>query len=416
MRAISFFILAALVFSSSLATAKAGRLIINEVFYNISPQGGNQYVELLNAGTNTAYLDGKILTDNAGTGSEGVFKFPGSPGGTTLPVAPGAFVVIAVDATNATASATWECYSGITDTDNPSVPNLTLVAGSADLGFFTGGDNLILADGTSTNLPISPATVIDGVNFAGGGGDWAPIGPGIAEVNPNATAPFGFSIGRCPNGADNDISSFAEFFAMTLTPGASNNCTQPALSISSISITEGSSGSVTAQVPVTLSPTGALPVTVQFFTSNGTALAGSDYVATNGVLTFSPGVQTQLVRVVIISDVSAEANEQFTVRLQNPTNATLSSAIGTVTILDDDGSPPVVTSVFVNVSGVPPALTTRWESVSGFVYRLEYSPALLSPAWTNVGSVVTALSATTTQIDTNSAATTRFYRVLQLLP
>ncbi len=400
--------------ATGLSNAHAGRLVINEVFYNVSPQGGNQYVELYNAGTNTAYLDGKILTDNAGTGSEGVFKFPGTPGGTTLPVAPGAFVVIAVDATNATASANWECYAGITDTDNPSVPNLTLIAGSADLGFFTGGDNLILADGTSTNLPINPATVIDGVNFAGGGGDWAPIGPSVAEINPNATAPAGFSIGRCPNGADNDISSFAEFFAMTLTPGASNNCTQPALNISSISISEGNSGSVTAQVPVTLSPTGALPVTVQFFTSNGTASAGSDYVATNGVLTFSPGVQTQFVRVVILGDVVVEANEQFTVRLQNPTNATLATAIATVTILDDDGSPPVVTSAFVSVSGFPPALTTRWESVSGFVYRLEYSPALLNPVWTNVGSVVTALSATTTQVDTNPASTTRFYRVLQL--
>lgn len=389
-------------------------MVINEVFYNVSPQSGNQYVELLNAGTNTAYLDGKILTDNAGTGSEGVFKFPGIPGGTTLPVAPGAFVVIAVDATNATASAHWECYAGITDTDNPSVPNLTLITGSADLGFFTGGDNLILADGTSTNLPISPATVIDGVNFAGGGGDLAPIGPSKAETNPNATAPSGFSIGRCPNGADNDISSFAEFSAMTLTPGVSNNCTQPALNISSISVAEGNSGSVTALVPVTLSPTGALPVTVQFFTSNGTASASSDYVATNGFLTFAPGVQTQFVRVVILGDVVLEPDEQFTVRLQNPTNATLASAISTVTILDDDVSSPVVTSAFISVSGFPPVLTARWESVSGFVYRLEYSPTLLAPTWTNVGSVVTALSATTTQVDTNTPATTRFYRVLQL--
>lgn len=396
--------------------AAEGRLVINEVFYNVSPQGGNQFVELYNAGTNTVYLDGVILTDEASDGTEGVFKFPGSPGGTTLPVAPGAYVVIAVDATNATAGADWECYAGLTDTDNPAVPNLVIVSGSADLGLFSGGDNLILADGTDLTVPIDPLTVIDGMNFAGGGGELAPLGPSITDPNPFVYSPSGYSLGRCPDGADNNISSAAEFFPMPPTPGAPNICLQPTLNISSISITEGNSGAVTALVPVILFPAGSQAATVQFFTSNGTALAGSDYIATNGVLTFLPGVQTQFIRVVILSDTLSEPDETFTVRLINPTNATLGTAIASVTILDDDSAVPVSTSAFVFVSASLTVVTTRWESVSGAVYRLQASPTLLPAAWTNVGNIITAIAPITTAIDSNTTATTRFYRVLQLLP
>ncbi|HMP74712.1 MAG TPA: Calx-beta domain-containing protein [Kiritimatiellia bacterium] len=390
----------------------AGQLVINEVFYNVLPQGGNQYVELLNSGTNTAYLDGKILTDEGGSGIEGVFQFPGFPGGTTLPVAPGAFVLIAVDATNATAGADWECYAGPSDTDNPLVPNLSLVAGTADLGLFSGGDNVLLADGTDTTAPIDPLTIIDAVNFTGGGGEWAHIGPGIPETNPNSTAPYGFAIGRCPDGVDNNDSSASDFIAMVPSPGAPNNCDFPALSIGSTSILEGNSGAVTAQVLVTLSTTGALPVTVHFSTSNGTATAGSDYLATNGVLSFPAGIQTQIVRVVVLGDTTTESDETFEVRLQNPTNATINSAIATVTILNDEIV--AVTSAFTSVSGGAPTVTMQWTAVSGYLYRVQSSANMSEPSWTDIGSIITAHSAVASINDTNSAATSRFYRVMQL--
>lgn len=403
------------VIAACIGAARA-QLVINEVFYNVSPQGGNQFIELYNAGTNTAYLDGLIITDEAGNGTEGVFKFPGTPGGTTLAVPPGGYVVIAVDATNATASANWECYAGPPDSDNPSVPNLVLVDGAADLGLFQAGDGVILANGLDTTIPIAPATVLDGVNFGGGDGELAPLGPNISDPNPFATAPVGFSIGRCPNGVDNNTSSAGEFYAMTPTPGAANQCGMPVLFIFSLSVTEGNAGAVTASVPVTLSQTSAMPVTVQFFTSNGTAVAGSDYTATNGVLTFPPGTWSNNIRVVVLSDTTPEGDEQFTVRLINPTNASLGTAIATVTIVDDDGFAPAHTGVFLSVAGAPPAMTTRWESVSGMVYRLEASPTLLNPLWSPISSPVTATAPLTTLVDTNAAATTRFYRVITILP
>ncbi|MDZ7343569.1 MAG: hypothetical protein ONA90_03545, partial [candidate division KSB1 bacterium] len=115
-------------------------------------------------------------------------------------------------------------------------------------------------------------------------------------------------------------------------------------------------------------------------------------------------------------DTLSEPDETFTVRLINPTNATLGTAIATVTILDDDSAVPVSTSAFVFVSASLTVVTTRWESVSGAVYRLQASPTLLPAAWTNVGNIITAIAPITTAIDSNTTATTRFYRVLQLLP
>src|SRR5205807_418670 len=73
-----------------------------------------------------------------------------------------------------------------------------------------------------------------------------------------------------------------------------------------------------------------------FATANGTATAPTDYVATNGTLTFNPGDLTKTVPVTINGDVNFEPDETFTVTLSTPVNATISRAQGTGTILNDD--------------------------------------------------------------------------------
>lgn len=78
------------------------------------------------------------------------------------------------------------------------------------------------------------------------------------------------------------------------------------------------------------------PVTVDYQTQDGTALAGTDYLAKQGNLTFAAGQTSLTVSVSVIGDSLAEGNETFTLALSNPTNATLASAGATATILDDD--------------------------------------------------------------------------------
>src|SRR5439155_20364965 len=103
-----------------------------------------------------------------------------------------------------------------------------------------------------------------------------------------------------------------------------------------LTLTEGTGGTTNATFTVTLSAASGRTVTVDYATANGTALAGSDYSAASGVLTFNPGQATQTVSVPVIGDAIHELNETFAVTLSNPTNATLAAATGTATIIDDD--------------------------------------------------------------------------------
>lgn len=110
----------------------------------------------------------------------------------------------------------------------------------------------------------------------------------------------------------------------------------PALSINSITVTEGNGGTVSANFTVTLSPASSQTVSVNYSILNGTAAAGSDFTSASGTLTFTPGVTTRPVTVSVIGDCLLESNETFTVRLANPNHAVINIADGVGTILNDD--------------------------------------------------------------------------------
>ena len=73
-------------------------------------------------------------------------------------------------------------------------------------------------------------------------------------------------------------------------------------------------------------------MTVIYATGDGTAVAGSDYVAAAGTVTFNPGITTQTVTVRVNGDTTFEANETFTVNLSGATNAAIVGGTGTGTI------------------------------------------------------------------------------------
>jgi hypothetical protein len=143
-----------------------------------------------------------------------------------------------------------------------------------------------------------------------------------------------------------------ETFAVNLS-GASNasigdsqaigtivNDDLPTLSINNVSVTEGNSGSVTAQFTVTLSPSSSQTVTVNYATADNTATAGSDYSSASGTLSFSPGATSRTVSVTVLGDTLDEVNETFFVNLSNASaNADIGTAQGTGTINDNDNAP-----------------------------------------------------------------------------
>ena len=87
---------------------------------------------------------------------------------------------------------------------------------------------------------------------------------------------------------------------------------------------------------VTLNPSSAQTVTVDYATSDGTATSGSDYTSDSGTLSFSPGSTSKNVSVTIADDDLDEADETFSLMLSNAVNADIQIASGSATIRDDD--------------------------------------------------------------------------------
>jgi hypothetical protein len=109
----------------------------------------------------------------------------------------------------------------------------------------------------------------------------------------------------------------------------------------------------TAILTVTLSWSATGVVTVNYATSDGTAVVGTDYTAASGTLTFNPGVTSQTISIGIIdNDNYSNQSVYFTVALSQPSsNATLGTpSTTTVNVLDNDLAPVAD----IEIQGVPP--------------------------------------------------------------
>ncbi|HEU4837008.1 MAG TPA: Calx-beta domain-containing protein [Pyrinomonadaceae bacterium] len=109
-----------------------------------------------------------------------------------------------------------------------------------------------------------------------------------------------------------------------------------------------------SSIPVKVSRTGDVSgtVSVDFATSDGTAIAGSDYTATSGTLTFAPGELSKNINIPIVLDNLFEnADETFGLTLSNATGgAIITGSASTITIIDDDLRPAIsVANTAINV-------------------------------------------------------------------
>ena len=116
-----------------------------------------------------------------------------------------------------------------------------------------------------------------------------------------------------------------------------------ALFVSQVKVTEGDNSSQQAVFDVQLSQASSDAITLNYTTSDGSALEGQDYEKQTGSVTFAPGETLQSVAVPIIGDTIAEGNEFFNL-VFTPTLAIangVNGAVGTAMILDDDTSTTV---------------------------------------------------------------------------
>ncbi|MBD2568895.1 Calx-beta domain-containing protein [Anabaena lutea] len=249
--------------------------------------------------------------------------------------------VITIAATDANAA---ETATG--ETANPGVFTLTRTGSTTDaltVNYTTAGT---ATNGTDyTNLPAT-------VTFAAGSATATvtvnPIDDTLVEGTETAILNLATGTGYTLGAATSATVNIADNDFPPVTINLSDNQT----------IVEGLTSPQNVAYTVTLSDISNQTITVQYATTSGTAIAGSDYSNTTGTLTFNPGVTTQVINIPILNDSINEANETFTLTLTSPTNASLGTKTSTTTTITDTLVASVTTTLPTNVENLSLAGTT----------------------------------------------------------
>lgn len=139
----------------------------------------------------------------------------------------------------------------------------------------------------------------------------------------------------------------------------------PTLSVSNIALSEPGSGSKLASFAVNLSTAASGPVEVNYFTADGTARAGQDYIAISGTLTFAAGETSKLLSVAVLADSVLENAESFVLNLTHASGAVPPSLSATATITEpaagSSGYLSTQGNQIINSAGTPVQINaTSW--------------------------------------------------------
>ena len=223
---------------------------------------------------------------------------------------------------------------------------------------------------------------------------------GSGDATINVTFPSSLATGRVVTATATDPNgNTSEFSAGDITSAAGNL----QFSIGSVHIIEDL-GLLTLTVLRKGGSTGT--VAVDYATVDGTALAGQDYTATSGTLTFNAGETSRNIQIPILDDAVTEGLETFTVVLRNAANP---EAVGVpnilnITLLDRTNVPIIsrqgVTSVVEGHAGTTTELlfTYTLSAATGRLVTANYATANLtalgSPSCGNSGTDYETVSGT----------------------
>ncbi|MCB1094216.1 MAG: hypothetical protein KDN22_01435 [Verrucomicrobiae bacterium] len=190
------------------------------------------------------------------------------------------------------------------------------------------------------------------------------------------------------NGTNLALNDLANVAVATIT----DNDVPSAVSIDDVSVAEGG-GAVT--FTLTLAGDSDLGRSVNFATVDGSAVAGSDYVANSGTVTIPAGDTSATIDMTILDDTLAEATtESFSVMLSAPVNVTIADDTGVATITDDDALPAVsVSDVQVAEDGATAAFVLTLAGSSAAIATVNYTT---TDGTASAGSDFTATSGTAT--------------------
>ncbi len=354
-------------------------------------------------------------------------------------------------ATDSDRRSDYSCYAGHLDFLAPSNGGWNDIATLDPVGAigWTPGDFKMNFGGTSAATPLA-----------------AGIAALMLSVNPTLTEPEIRQImhATCDKvgGVTYAAGTHPEYGFGRVNAARAVESAMPGVSVGDVTINEGAASTTTvATFTVTLSGAAVRDVTVQWTTADATAIAGTNYQAASGTLTFAAGTTSLQVNVTISGGALTQPSAFFLLRLSNPTNAVIvrASARCTITPLDTDGdgmpdywenlhgfnrldpadaaldadgdgvsnvqefargSDPrdaadPLQILAVQMSGGDFSFTFR--SVPGRHYRIETKNSMSDPAWIPLGADFTASGATTLIPDpgVTSAQPSRYYRA-RLLP
>lgn len=176
------------------------------------------------------------------------------------------------------------------------------------------------------------------------------------------------------------------------------------ISIADVTQSEGSTGVTNFTFTVALSDSLAMSTSVNYATSPGTAVAGSDYTHTAGTLTFAAGTTSNTFVVPVLTDALGEDDETFTARLSGATTGTISAATALGTITNDDAATAYVNDVAIsegNSGAKTLTFTVRVVPASADPVSMQFVTAdgtASSPAdYTHTSGSLTFAPSTTTQ-------------------
>jgi hypothetical protein len=109
----------------------------------------------------------------------------------------------------------------------------------------------------------------------------------------------------------------------------------PSITINNVTVNENAGR---AKLSLCLSGASNRPVSVIYYTSNGTATAGQDYTSQTSLKIIPAGQTCVTISVPIRNDNRPESSEYFYVHLALPINAVIADGKGVVTITDNDGN------------------------------------------------------------------------------
>jgi|GEM_PF-922250 len=247
------------------------------------------------------------------------------------------FTVELSNATNATIA---DAEGVGTITDNDAAPELSINDVTVNEGAGTATFTVSLTQASSQDVTINFATnddtAINPDDFTGNNGTLT-----IAAGNTTGTITVDIVDDAIDEVDENFTVDIINATNATITDDQgvgtiTDNDLQPNVSVSDVTVDEAAG---IANFTVSLDQASGQDVTVDFSTNDGSAVNPDDFTDTTGTVTIAAGQTSAIISVPITNDTLNEADETFTVNLDNAVNATIVDPQGVGTITDDDLPP-----------------------------------------------------------------------------